>query len=129
MIIEEIKKAISKSAVSGSYVQRYYYSYVPQNTPFPYVSYYILLDSYSGNDSGTKYSDIKIQFNVYSDYSDYGKQCNDIVKQITDYYDNGKDNLSVSGSTIINMKRDFIRPPMWVESVWQGVIQYTCHIT
>lgn len=124
LIAEELKKTISKSALSGSIVQRYYYSRVPQNTQLPYVVYYILMDTYKGNDTGTKHSELKVQWNIFSGYSDYGNQCNDIIKEITDFYDT-KANVVVSGSTLINVNRDFLIPAKWQDEVWQGTIQYS----
>ena len=128
ILVEEVKKAVSKSAVTGSIVTKYYYSRAPQTTSYPYCVFYILLDTYSGNDTGTKYSNVVLQFNTFDNKNDYGKRCNDTLEQIMTYYDLAKDTLTVSGYTIINAYRDFIIPPREVETVWQGTVQYTLHI-
>lgn len=131
ILVEEIKKSISKSVteITGSLVSRYYYNRAPQNTSYPYVVYYLLIENFNGNDSGTKYSDVRVQFNVFDNNTDYGTRCNSILSQIVDYYDLAKDKLIVSGSyTMINSVRDFILPPKEVESVWQCSVQYTLHV-
>lgn len=129
ILAEEIKKAVSKSAVSGSQTQRYYYGQAPQNKSYPYVVFYLISDIYSGNDTQYKYSNVKLQFNIHDNSPDYGKRCNDILDQITTYYDLGKDKLTVSGSTMINVTRDFILPPFVVEEKnWQATVQYNLYL-
>lgn len=129
MIVEEVKKSISRSALSGSMVTKYYYNRAPQNTSYPYVTYYIISDIYREYDTGTKYSDVIVQFNIYDNNNDYGKRTNDIMNEIVDFYDLAKDKLVVSGSTVINSRRDYVLAPRATENNdWQGVIQYTLHL-
>lgn len=128
-MIENLKKVISKSATaySGS-VSRFYYGYVPQNKSFPYVSYYFITETYNGSDTGTLYGDVKLQFNVYSNLNDYGTECNNILQNIVDYYDTQIVNYSVGTVNMISCTRDFLRPPLFIEQVWQGLVQYNLHM-
>lgn len=129
VLVEEVKKAVSRSAVSGSLIKKYFYGRAPQDSPYPYVVFYLISDIYFGNDTGTKYSDVKVQFNIFDNNNDYGKRTDDILGEILTYYDKAKDVLQVSGSTMINAKRDFIIPPfVGEEKNWQATVQYNLHL-
>ena len=128
-LTEAMKNSISVSAVTiAGTVSRYYYARAPQNTSYPYVVFFLISDTYEDSDTQIRYSDVKLQFNVYDNLNDYGTRCNTIVQEIQTYYDLGKDNLIVSGYPTIYVVRDFVLPPREVEDVWQASIQYNCHM-
>lgn len=130
-MINNLKNIISKAATdcSGS-VDRWYYSYVPQGTLLPYVSYFLITETYNGKDSLNLYGDVILQFNIYSKYQDYGEQCNTILQEILNYFDNEfLTYANASGSVeVISCNRDFTRPANWISTNWQATTQYRIHI-
>ena len=128
-LTENMKNSISVSAVTiAGIVSRFYYSRAPQNTAYPYVVFFLLSDTYEGSDTQIKYSDVKLQFNIFDNNNDYGTRCNAILQEIQTFYDLGKDTLIVSNFPTIDVSRDFVLPPREVEDVWQASIQYNCHM-
>lgn len=122
--------SLSATAIAGT-VNRFYYYKVPQNKTFPYVSYYIITETYLGKDTGNLYGDSKLQFNIYSDYSDYGTQCNTVLQEILNYYDTSFKPFAITnGLQVISVSRDFTRPAAYIqdENVWMATIQYNLHI-
>jgi len=132
MIINEIKNTISKSALNvSSSVSRFYYNYVPQNTSYPFVVYTLIDETYSKKDTGILYSDLVVQFSVFSNLNDYGTQANKILKDIIDYYDFnfiGYANNIIGTGSVISCIRNFVRPAYFIEGVWQAIVQYTIHV-
>ena len=128
-MLNDLRNIISKAAteLTGS-IDRFYYWKVPQNTSFPYVSYYIITETYQGQDSQNLLGDVKVQFNIFSNYADYGSQCNTILQEVLNYFDN--DFLSyanASGSaSVISCLRDFTRASSYSsqDDVWQATVQY-----
>jgi hypothetical protein len=130
-MINELKNIISKSATvySGS-LDRFYYNYVPQNTSLPYATYFLINETYNGKDSLNLYGDVRLQFNIYSDYKDYGNQCHSLSTEIMNYFDNDfRTYANTSGSlNIISCNRDYYRPATFINDVWQSTIQFSIHV-
>lgn len=131
-MLDNLKNIISKSALdaSGS-IGRYYYFKVPQNTDYPYATYYLLVETYGGKDTGNLYGDVTLQFNIFSDYKDYGAQCNTIMQEILDYYDNSFASFAnTNGVNVISINRNNTLPARYdsQNDVWQATIEYSIHV-
>jgi len=131
-MIQDLKAIISRAATdqTGS-IDRYYYNTRPQKKNsvdiFPYVTYYLIAETYGTADSEDLTGDVKLQFNVFSTYKDYGAQCDNILQEVLDYFDTKfLPYANTSGSvTIISCIRDFTIPAKTPDGiVWQSTVQY-----
>lgn len=122
---QKIKEAVHSNAKSWTTVKKCFYTNAPQGTAYPYVSFFLINDTENGSDTGKKYFDVKLQFNVYNAIGDNG----DGVETILDEIETNIKNLSINNFSVIDIKRDFKVPPIFIDKIWRGTIQFNIHAT
>ena len=132
-MIENLKNIINLSAtqISGS-LPVFYYSRAAQNVVPPYIIFNFLTETYNYRDSQNLYGDVKVQFSCFSNYQDYGTQCNSLLQPVLNYFDNGFMNFAnVSGSVpVMTVYRDLFRPAMYSfpDKVFMAIAVYNIRI-
>lgn len=130
-MIRLLKNAISRcsaqitGSLSGS-INKFYYNQAPITETGNYVVYYLISNTRNGQDSGNNYSDTICQFNCFSPNDSNGDAVDNIATTIKQIFT--KENLSVSGSTVINVYYDRTFPSRLVDKCWQSTIFFKIHL-
>lgn len=128
-MIRLLKNAISKCSAqmtSSVGIDRFYYNQAPATVVSgSYVVYYLLDNNREGSDSGTNYSTSHVQFNCFSVNDNNGDNCDNIATEIKRIFKTS--NLTVSGSTVIDVMYDRTFPSKLVDKCWQSTVLFRVH--
>ena len=128
-MIAEIAKGImiyfKTSNVYSTMNGRLYFQQAPQDVGFPYAVFYFNGASHEELMSSTSINNIidcDIQFNIFDDSQDGGAKIADIAAEFDSAFHWAE--INVSGYSYIKMQRENIQPVIYVDEIWQVVINY-----
>lgn len=129
MMLDSLKQSVHDLVEEISNVDVFYYDKAPQSTTGKYTIFHMISDTYEGNDTGNRYSDVKVQFSFFDTFGGMSSNLLSHYDETISVLDNAKSYVSCSdGSLVIDIKRDFIVPPRKIDDVWQFSVQYNYHI-
>ena len=124
-IMNHFKMADVYSTLEG----RLYFQQAPQEVSFPYAVFYFNGASHEELMSSTSINNIiecDIQFNIFDNSQDGGAKIADIAKDFDNAFHWAE--INVSGYSYIKMQRENIQPVIYVDEIWQIVINYVLAI-
>jgi hypothetical protein len=100
---------------------RFYFSLAPQDTPFPYVTYDFISNTYE-NQFQEDFEVVSVQFSIFSQ-STSSSEAGDLYATLIALYD--WCTLSVSGYSLVEMRRVFTTMDYFTEdTVWMYTTEY-----
>lgn len=111
--------------VTGLSASNFRFVKVPEGTNLPYVVFNEVA-SPTDWDSATKFETCHVQFSCYSDVLTEIETFADNIKSKFDF---GKDNLTVTGYTVVKCVREFEIGPRQNDKTWEFIIQYQIEIS
>ena len=124
MYMELISKIYDATKDATGLSNRVFFTQVPQNTETPYAVYYLINQDTNRADSNSISDRFFVQFNVFGKKSVKGTVMATAAESIQSKMDALKNNLTISGHTVLDVKQDFCIPIKIIEDYWQMSIQY-----
>jgi len=132
-MITEIAKGImnyfKSSFLNDTLNGRLYFQQAPQDVSFPYAVFYFNGASHEELMSSTSINNIiecDLQFNIFDDSQDGGTRITEIAGLLDNAFHWAQ--INVNGYSYIKMQRENIQPVMFIDEIWQVVINYTLGI-
>lgn len=133
-MITEVAKGImnyfrQSSAVYNALAGRLYFQQAPQDVSTPYAVFYFNGASHEEIMSSTSINNIiecDIQFNIFDDSQDGGTKVSEIAGLLDSAFHWAA--INVSGYSYVKMQRENIQPVIYVDEIWQVVINYVLGI-